>query len=116
MQEFLDKFKGCQDMPLVAKILFFNIFFQPMQFSKTNWKSWQLKLKPQDVLGVITVDPRMVEKIQGLKGSLEEQGEKLSELHGTGIIDGFGQELLVWFETAPCRLGPACFKFQPLPF
>lgn len=54
MQEFLDKFKGCQDMPLVAK---------------------------------------MVEKIQGLKGSLEEQGEKLSELHGTGIIDGFGQEL-----------------------
>ena len=61
----------------------------------------------------------MVEKIQGLKGSLEEQGEKLSELHGTGLIDGFGQELLVWFETAPhhpCRLGLACFKFQPLRF
>lgn len=39
MQEFLDKFKGCQDMPLVAKSLCFNIFFQPMQFSKTNGKS-----------------------------------------------------------------------------
>ena len=86
--EFLDKFSSCQDMPLVAKILCFNIFSADAIF-ESILKELKLEAKkPQDVL--FTLGPLLISgwwrKSRGSRAALKSRVRSFRSCMGQVLL------------------------------